>query len=116
MKITNVEPLLCDGGWWPWIFVKVETDEGLVGWGECSDNRVNPFGVVGCVEDLKSVLIGCDPRPVESLYWQMYRLARPNLGGVVQKAIAGIEDGSITVNGDVPEATEMPPVEATAAS
>jgi galactonate dehydratase len=91
MKIVGVETLLCDGGWWPWIFVKVTTDDGIVGYGECSDNRVNPFGVAGCVEDLRPILIGKDPRPVEDLYWQMYRLTRPNLGGVVQKAIAGIE-------------------------
>jgi L-alanine-DL-glutamate epimerase-like enolase superfamily enzyme len=91
MKITNVEALLCDGGWWPWIFVRVETDEGLVGYGECSDNRVNPHGVAGCVRDLQPLLVGADPRAVESLYWQMFRLSRPNLGGVVQKAIAGIE-------------------------
>ncbi len=91
MKITNVEALLCDGGWWPWIFIKVQTDEGIVGYGECSDNRVNPYGIVGCVEDLKPLLVGADPSAVEALYWQMYRLTRPNLGGVVQKAIAGIE-------------------------
>lgn len=91
MKITNIEAFLCDGGWWPWIFVKVETDEGVVGYGECSDNRVNPYGILGCVEDLKPLLIGADPRAVEALYWQMHRLTRPNLGGVVQKAIAGIE-------------------------
>lgn len=91
MKITNIEAFLCDGGWWPWIFVKVETDAGIVGWGECSDNRANPLGILGCVEDLKALLIGADPRAAESLYWQMYRATRPNLGGVVQKAIAGIE-------------------------
>ncbi len=91
MKITNVEAMLCDGGWWPWIFVKVQTDEGVTGYGECSDNRVNPYGVVGCVKDLTPILIDRDPRAVEALYWEMYRLTRPNLGGVVQKAIAGIE-------------------------
>lgn len=91
MKIVDVQPFLCDGGWWPWIFVKVTTDEGLVGWGECSDNRVNPYGIMGCVQDLRTLLIGADPRPVEALYGQMYRLTRPNLGGVAQKALAGIE-------------------------
>ena len=39
MKIARVEALHCDGGWRPWTFVRVETDDGLVGWGECSDNR-----------------------------------------------------------------------------
>ena len=44
MKITNVETFLVDGGWRPWIFVKVETDEGITGWGECTDPR-SPNGV-----------------------------------------------------------------------
>ena len=40
MKIAKVETFLCDAGWRPWVFVKVETDDGLVGWGECSDGRM----------------------------------------------------------------------------
>ena len=44
MKITKVEPFLVDGGWRPFIFVKVETDEGITGWGECTDPR-SPNGV-----------------------------------------------------------------------
>ncbi len=39
MKIARVEALHCDGGWRPWTFVRIETDDGLVGWGEGSDNR-----------------------------------------------------------------------------
>lgn len=27
MKITNIDTPLCDGGWWPWIFVKVQTSD-----------------------------------------------------------------------------------------
>ena len=40
MKIAKIETFLCDAGWRPWVFVKVETDDGLVGWGECSDGRM----------------------------------------------------------------------------
>ena len=90
MKITRVEALHCDGGWRPWTFVRIETDDGLVGWGECSDNR-SPFGIAGSVRDLADLLIGQDPRPVERLYWDMLRRTRQNLGGVSHKAIAGIE-------------------------
>ena len=90
MKIARVEALHCDGGWRPWTFVRVETDGGLVGWGECSDNR-SPHGIAGCVRDLADLLIGQDPRPVERLYWDMLRRVRQNLGGVSHKAIAGIE-------------------------
>ena len=30
MKIAKVETLHCDGGWRPWTFVRIETDDGLV--------------------------------------------------------------------------------------
>jgi L-alanine-DL-glutamate epimerase-like enolase superfamily enzyme len=90
MRITRVQPFMCDAGWRPWTFVKVETDEGLVGWGECSDSR-NPRGVVGSVRDLEPLLLGEDPRAVQRLYWDMLRNFRQNLGGTSHKAIAGIE-------------------------
>ncbi|HZP37306.1 MAG TPA: mandelate racemase/muconate lactonizing enzyme family protein [Methylomirabilota bacterium] len=90
MKIARVEAIHCDGGWRPWTFVRVETDDGLVGWGECSDNR-SPYAIAGAVRDLTPLLIGQDPRPVERLYWDMLRATRQNLGGVTHKAMAGIE-------------------------
>jgi galactonate dehydratase len=90
MRITQVQAIHCDAGWRPWTFVKVETDEGLVGWGECSDGR-NPYGVAGCVRDFQELLIGEDPSAVERLYWDLLRNSRQNLGGVSHKAIAGIE-------------------------
>ena len=75
MKIARIEALHCDGGWRPWTFVRVETDDGLVGWGECSDNR-SPYGIAGAVRDLTPLLLGQDPRPVERLYWDMLRATR----------------------------------------
>ncbi|PYN12323.1 MAG: mandelate racemase/muconate lactonizing protein, partial [Candidatus Rokuibacteriota bacterium] len=54
MRITKVEAFHCDGGWRPWTFVKVLTDDGLHGWGECSDNR-NPYGIAGCVRDFEDL-------------------------------------------------------------
>ena len=90
MKITKVQTFHCDAGWRPWTFVKVETDEGLVGWGECSDSR-NPFGIAGCIRDFDSVLVGQDPLAIELRYQDMIRHARQNLGGVSHKAAAGVE-------------------------
>ena len=37
MKIRGVGPILCDGGFRPWIFVKITTDEGITGYGDCTD-------------------------------------------------------------------------------
>ena len=79
MKIAKVETLHCDGGWRPWTFVRIETDDGLVGWGECSDSR-SPYGLAGCVRDMADLLIGQDPRPVERLYWDMLRRTRSRSG------------------------------------
>jgi galactonate dehydratase len=90
MRITRVEAFHCDAGWRPWTFVKVETDQGLVGWGECSDSR-NPLGVAGCVSDFEHLLVGEDPRAIGRLYWDMLRASRQNLGGVSHKAMAGVE-------------------------
>lgn len=90
MKITKVETFVVDAGWRPWQFVAVRTDEGLTGYGECSDGR-NPYGIVGTVRDFEPILVGRDPRPVEMLYWDMYRMARQSPGGIAAKAIAGVE-------------------------
>lgn len=96
MKITNIESFVVDGGWRPWIFVKVETDEGVIGYGECSDGR-NPHGIVGCIRDLTPLLINQDPRPYEMRFWDMVRGSRQSPGGVVAKAIAGIECALIDI-------------------
>lgn len=90
MKITEVKPIFCDGDWRALTFVKVETDEGLVGYGECTENR-SPFGLGGCVRDLEPLLIGKDPRAVEKLYHEMCQHSQMSPGGIAQKAIAGVE-------------------------
>ncbi|MBI2951221.1 mandelate racemase/muconate lactonizing enzyme family protein [bacterium] len=90
MKITEIETFVVDGGWRPWVFVAVRTDAPVTGYGECSDPR-NPLGVAGAIRDLESVLIEKDPRPVEKLYWDMYRLIRQSPGGIAAKAVAGVE-------------------------
>lgn len=90
MKITQIETFVVDAGWRPWQFVAVRSDEGITGYGECSDGR-NPYGIVGAVHDFEPILVGQDPGPVEMRYWDMYRMARQSPGGIAAKAIAGIE-------------------------
>lgn len=90
MRITAIDTFVVDAGWRPWQFVAVRTDAGITGYGECSDGR-NPYGIAGTVEDFKPILLGKDPRPVEQIYWDMYRMARQSPGGIAAKAIAGIE-------------------------
>jgi L-alanine-DL-glutamate epimerase-like enolase superfamily enzyme len=90
VKITKVTPIFCDGGTRALTFVKVETDEGITGYGECTDNRAS-FGIGGCVRDLEPLLVGKNPAMVEKLYSDMSIHFQQSPGGFAQKAIAGIE-------------------------
>jgi L-alanine-DL-glutamate epimerase-like enolase superfamily enzyme len=97
MKVRSVNTLFCAAGWRPWIFLKVTTDDGLVGWSEVTDSHGSPRGLWGIVEDLSPLVVGRDPRAVEAVYWDLYRATRQSPGGVVAKAIAGIENALLDV-------------------
>ena len=90
MKITGIDTFVVDAGWRPWQYVAVRTDEGITGYGECSDGR-NPYGVVETAKEFEVILLGQDPRAVEARYWDMYRMGRQSPGGIAAKAIAGID-------------------------
>ncbi len=88
MKITEVTTFLLP---WGSLFVKVDTDEGISGWGECSpmNGRVIQAMVVHA---LKPLVVGGDPFDVEVLWERM--LLRPyKLGphGAQPEAMAGID-------------------------
>jgi galactonate dehydratase len=91
LKIAKIENLLCDGGLRPWTFVKITTDDGLVGYGEYGGWR-NPKAIAACIEELgEALLLGKDPRPVDLHYWNMYRASITSPGGISQMAIAGLD-------------------------
>lgn len=92
MKVASLETLFCDAGWRPWIFLKATADDGSVGWAEVTDSHGSPRGIAGIVEDLAPLVVGRDPRPVESVYWDLYRATRQSPGSVIAKALAGIEN------------------------
>ncbi len=90
MKISGVETFNVDAGWRPWTFVKIDTDQGIAGYGEISEG-MNPHGVVGTIKDLTPLLIGTDPRAYEMRFWDLIRGTRLSPGGIAAKAIAGID-------------------------
>jgi galactonate dehydratase len=61
MKITRIEDLHVDGGWDVWSFIKISTDEGIVGWAEFSEERARQ-GLTALVRAMGKQLIGEDPR------------------------------------------------------
>src|ERR1035437_9216828 len=55
----------------PYVFVKIETDQGVVGWGE-GTLEGKAGAVMACVNDFRDFLIGADPMQVEHLWQSMY--------------------------------------------
>ncbi len=90
MKIAEVKPILCHGGYRTWTFVKVTTDAGIVGWGDATE-WVRPLAHCKVIEeDLAPLVIGEDPFNIEKL-WQKMWIASYVGGKELNVAMTGIE-------------------------
>lgn len=72
MKITKVRTYLCNCFRTNWVFVKLETDSGIHGWGEATLEYKEPT-VAAAIHDLEYYLIGSDPANVEKFRHDCYR-------------------------------------------
>ncbi len=90
MKITDIKVYITDAYRTNWTFIKVETDEGLYGWGEASLGT-QEMALKGCVEDLKRLIVGRDPLQIEKMRFEVYRDIYWKGGPVLMSAISGIE-------------------------
>jgi L-alanine-DL-glutamate epimerase-like enolase superfamily enzyme len=96
MKITTVETLYANAGWRNLSFLKVGTDQDLIGWAEFPENHINDV-LSPLVRHLGGQLIGEDPRRVQPL---LDRLRRSTTGvpfGAVARAIGAIENALIDI-------------------
>ncbi|WP_022710590.1 galactonate dehydratase [Pseudochrobactrum sp. AO18b] len=81
-----------------WLFVKVETDEGISGWGEpIVEGRA--LTVEAAVHELSDYLIGKDPFLIEDHWNVMYRGGFYRGGAVHMSAIAGIDQALWDIKG-----------------
>ena len=90
-KITSVETLACGAGWRDYEFVKIQTEDGNVGWSEFSEGFGSP-GVSAAIRKLSSHLIGQPVGDHERLFAELYAFTRPTAGGVVALALGAIEN------------------------
>ncbi len=91
MKITEVRAFVVQlpNMWTNYVFVKVSTDGGIVGWGECS---VGMESIKAVVEELGATLVGKDPFRIEEHWQSLYHIHHNVRGGVLHTAaISGIE-------------------------
>src|SRR6201996_4012440 len=69
-----------------WLFLKIETDEGVTGWGEpVVEGRAAT--VAAAVNELSDYLIGQDPRKIEDHWQVMYRAGFYRGGAILKSAI-----------------------------
>ncbi len=90
MKITGIKAHVCNAEMRNWIFVEVQTDEGLVGWGEAT-LEWKTRAVVGALEDIEPLIVGQDPRDIEHCFQIMMRHGFWRQGVIGMSAISGIE-------------------------
>ncbi|MCM2680198.1 mandelate racemase/muconate lactonizing enzyme family protein [Echinimonas agarilytica] len=90
MKITNIKAYAFWLGFRNVCLVKVETDEGLYGWGE-SGLSGREKAVMGAIEHYKQFLIGKSAFNIGALWQDMYRSQYFEGGRVLSAAISAID-------------------------
>jgi L-alanine-DL-glutamate epimerase-like enolase superfamily enzyme len=98
MKIARIEDLHCDAGWRTFSFLKVTTDDGLVGWSEYTEAD-GSRGLTAVIHGMAEALIGVDPRPVQAISSLLYVKQVQAPGGVNQRAVAAIENALLDIKG-----------------
>ena len=95
MKISKYELFLVPPRW---LFLKIETDEGITGWGEpVIEGKVAT--VKAAVDELMENLIGKNPMNIEDHWNMMYRSGFYRGGPILMSAIAGIDQALWDIKG-----------------
>src|SRR5258708_7079578 len=94
--IRSVETLACDAGWRNYHFVKIMTEDGIVGWSEYDEGFGAP-GVTAAIERLSARVVGKNAFQHERIYVELFAATRPAAGGVVALALGAIENALLDV-------------------
>ena len=95
MKITALKTFVVPPRW---LFLKIETDAGLAGWGEpVIEGRAHT--VQAAVAELADYLVGTDPLRIEDHWQVMYRGGFYRGGPVLMSAISGVDQALWDIKG-----------------
>jgi hypothetical protein len=90
LKITAIKPYPARVGIRNQLLLKIETDQGISGWGE-SGLTGREKAVVGAIEHYREFLIGQDAMQIGRIWQEMYRSQYFEGGRVLQAAISAID-------------------------
>lgn len=89
MKISNVKAILtCPQR--NYIFVKIETDEGVYGWGEATLNW-SEYEVMTRLEQIAPLLLGRDPTQIQDIWQYLYARSYWLGGSISMAALSGVD-------------------------
>ncbi|NOV02565.1 galactonate dehydratase [Paenibacillus planticolens] len=95
MKITKLELFKVPPRW---LFLKIETDEGITGWGEpIVEGKADT--VAAAVMEMSEQIIGKDPMRIEDMFQVLYRGGFYRGGPILTSAISGIEQALWDIKG-----------------
>jgi len=103
IKITNMKVFgvsLTPDSDRPYVFVKLETDAGVIGWGE-GTLEGKAGSVIACINDFRDFIIGSDPMQVEHHWQSMYVHTFYRAGPVIGSAMSGIDQALWDIRGKV---------------
>jgi len=81
-----------------WLFLKITTDEGIVGWGEpVIEGKAQTVGAA--VDEFMQQLIGKNPLNIEDHWNMMYRSSFYRGGPILMSAISGIDQALWDIKG-----------------
>src|SRR5260370_1476062 len=95
-SIRSVETLSCDAGWRTYHFVKVMSEDGIVGWSEF-EGGFGGRGVGAAIQRVSTRIIGQNAFQHERIYAELFSATRPAAGGVVALALGAIENALLDV-------------------
>jgi galactonate dehydratase len=90
VKITAVRSFVVQGPWCDLCLVKVETDEGLVGWGE-GTLAGRSSAVAAAVSENEQLVLGLDPLATEQVWQRLYRHVYWRGGPIQTSSISAID-------------------------
>lgn len=97
MKITQLELFIVPPRW---LFLKVSTDAGLVGWGEPIVEG-HALTVQAAVQEIATYVIGRDPSQIEDIWQTLYRGRFYRGGPIMMSAMAGLNQALWDIKGKV---------------
>jgi galactonate dehydratase len=86
LKITKLETFIHRNSW---VFVKITTDAGIVGWGEMLKDKSKACAAEA--QEMASYLVGKDPRPITQHWQAIYRHGFYRGGPILTAVLSGID-------------------------